>query len=62
MLRQCARLLIPSLIEYIAKMAPSVNDGSINEQHASAIGEVWKAFSAFFATVAEDHSMFVGRS
>ncbi len=56
-LRHCARLLIPSLIEYIAKMAPLVNDGSITESHAAAIGEVWKAFSAFFVSVAEDHSM-----
>ncbi|KAF8916460.1 clathrin-coated vesicle protein [Mucidula mucida] len=55
-LRHCARLLIPSLIEYIAKMAPLVNDGSITESHAAAIGEVWKAFSAFFVSVAEDHS------
>jgi hypothetical protein len=49
-------MLIPGLIEYIAKMAPLVNDGSISEPHAAAIGEVWKAFSAFFASVPEDHS------
>lgn len=54
-LRQCAKLLVPSLIEYIAKMAPLVNDGSITESHAAAIGEVWKAFSSFFASVAEEH-------
>ncbi|KAJ7604033.1 clathrin-coated vesicle protein [Roridomyces roridus] len=54
-LQQCARLLVPGLIEYIAKMAPSVNDGTISEPHAAAVGEVWKAFSAFFATVPEDH-------
>lgn len=56
-LRQCARLLVPSLIEYIAKMAPLANDGSITESHATAIGEVWKAFSSFFASVAEEHRM-----
>ncbi|KAK0495924.1 clathrin-coated vesicle protein [Armillaria luteobubalina] len=54
-LRQCAKLLVPSLIEYIAKMAPLANDGSITETHAVAIGEVWKAFSSFFASVAEEH-------
>ncbi|KAK0239818.1 clathrin-coated vesicle protein [Armillaria nabsnona] len=56
-LRQCAKLLVPSLIEYIAKMAPLANDGSITESHAAAIGEVWKAFSSFFASVAEEHRM-----
>ncbi|KAJ6560948.1 clathrin-coated vesicle protein [Mycena sp. CBHHK59/15] len=39
MLRQCAKMLIPGLIEYIAKMAPLVNDGSITEPHTAAIGE-----------------------
>ncbi|KAK0203615.1 clathrin-coated vesicle protein [Desarmillaria ectypa] len=52
---QCAKLLVPSLIEYIAKMAPFASDGSITESHAAAIGEVWKAFSSFFASVAEEH-------
>ncbi|KAJ7198315.1 clathrin-coated vesicle protein [Mycena pura] len=55
LLQQCAKLLIPGLIEYIAKMAPLANDGSISEPHAVAIGEVWKAFSALFASVAEDY-------
>ncbi|KAJ7767277.1 clathrin-coated vesicle protein [Mycena metata] len=55
MLQQCAKILIPGLIEYIAKMAPLVSDGSITEPHAAAIGEVWKAFSAFFGSVSEDH-------
>jgi len=55
MLQQCAKTLLPGLIEYIAKMAPLVSDGSITEPHAAAIGEVWKAFSAFFAAVPEDH-------
>ncbi|KAJ7211147.1 hypothetical protein GGX14DRAFT_623566 [Mycena pura] len=36
-------------------MAPLVNNGSISEPHAVAIGEVWKAFSALFASVAEDY-------
>jgi len=53
MLRQCAKLLLPGLIQYVAKIAPLVSDGSISEAHAAAIGEVWKAFSAFFASVPE---------
>ncbi|KAJ7168806.1 clathrin-coated vesicle protein [Mycena filopes] len=55
MLQQCAKLLIPGLIEFIAKVAPLVSDGSITEPHAAAVGEVWKAFSAFFGSVPEDH-------
>ncbi|KAJ7472591.1 clathrin-coated vesicle protein [Mycena latifolia] len=54
MLQQCAKMLFPGLIEYIAKMAPLVSDGSITEPHAAAVGEVWKAFSAFFSSVPED--------
>lgn len=54
MLQQCARMLFPGLIEFIAKMAPLVSDGSITEPHAAAVGEVWKAFSAFFSSVSED--------
>lgn len=55
MLRQCAKLLFPGLIEYIAKMAPLVNDNTVSELQGMAIGEVWKAFSAFFASVPEEH-------
>ena len=50
-----AKLLIPGLIEYIAKMAPLVHEGSIPEPHVAAVGEVWKAFSAFFASVPEPY-------
>ena len=53
-LRQCVRLLIPALVEFIAKMAPLVHEGSITEPQAAAIGEIWKAFSIFFSTVSED--------
>jgi HEAT repeat-containing protein 5 len=55
MLLGCTRLLIPSLIEYVAKIAPLVFDGSISEPQVAAVGEVWKAFSAFFASIAENH-------
>ncbi|KAG6906802.1 hypothetical protein DXG01_012050 [Tephrocybe rancida] len=55
MLHQCVRLLIPGLIEYIAKVAPLVHDGSITEPQVTAVGEVWKAFSAFFSSTPEPH-------
>ncbi|KAJ7066512.1 clathrin-coated vesicle protein [Mycena amicta] len=54
LLHHCTRLLIPGLVEYIAKMAPLVSDGSISEPHAAAVGEVWKAFSALFGSASEE--------
>jgi hypothetical protein len=37
----------------MVKMAPSVHDGSIAEIEAAAIGEIWKAFSSVYASLAE---------
>jgi hypothetical protein len=53
MLRQCTKMLVPALIEYVAKIAPYVIDGSVSEMHATAVAEVWKAFSAIFISVDE---------
>ncbi|CAA7266119.1 unnamed protein product [Cyclocybe aegerita] len=53
-LRQCARLLLPGLIEFVAKVAPAVHEGSVSETQAAAISEVWKAFAALFTSTAED--------
>ncbi|KAJ3824050.1 clathrin-coated vesicle protein [Lentinula raphanica] len=53
LLRCCVKLLMPALIEYIAKMVPLVNDGTISESHATAISEVWKAFAIFFGSLTE---------
>lgn len=58
MLRQCARSILPALIEYVAKMAPLVNEGSISEQHLAGIGEVWKAFAVLFTSVPDDQREF----
>jgi HEAT repeat-containing protein 5 len=55
-LRQCTKLLLPGLIEFVAKVSPSVIDGSVSEHHSAALSEVWKAFSAFLTSVPEDHS------
>ena len=55
MLRQCVRLLIPGLIEFLAKMSPAIQDGSIIESHAAAVGEVWRAFAALFSSTLEEH-------
>jgi hypothetical protein len=59
MLRQCARFLLPALIEYIAKMTPLVDDVSISEQHLAAIAEVWKAFAVLFTSIPEDQREFL---
>jgi HEAT repeat-containing protein 5 len=58
MLRQCAKFLLPALIEYIAKMVPLVDDGSVSEQHLASISEVWKAFAMLFTSVPNDQREF----
>lgn len=65
MLRQCAKSLLPSLVEFVAKMAPTVDDSSVSDQQLAAIGEVWKAFAALFVSVPEDqreHHYFLSAS
>lgn len=59
MLRLCAKLLFPGFIEFVANMAPLVNDNSISEPQATAIGEVWKAFAAFFGFVSEEYREYL---
>lgn len=54
MLCDCPKFLLPALIEYVAKMAPLIDDGSASDQQLAAIPEIWKAFSAFFASTPED--------
>ena len=61
-LHECTKQLLPGLVEFIAKMAPLVNDGNIGEGRIAAIGEVWKAFSTFFSIIPENERMsFVHR-
>ncbi|KAG1883078.1 hypothetical protein F4604DRAFT_1920974 [Suillus subluteus] len=45
LLRACVRLLLPALIQYVAKMVPRVDDGTVSEQQAISIDEVWKTFA-----------------
>ncbi|KAJ3914962.1 clathrin-coated vesicle protein [Lentinula edodes] len=58
LLRCCVKLLMPALIEYIAKMVPLVNNGSISENHGTAISEVWKPFAIFFGSLTEGARKF----
>ncbi|KAL0960465.1 hypothetical protein HGRIS_005508 [Hohenbuehelia grisea] len=55
LLKDCCRLVIPGLVEYIAKMAPLSADGSISDAQSAAVGEIWKAYTAVFASIAEDY-------
>ena len=52
-LLECTRQVFPGLVDFIAKTAPLLNDGSISEARTAAVGEVWKAFSAFFSSIPE---------
>ncbi|KAG2033122.1 armadillo-type protein [Suillus americanus] len=53
LLRACVRLLLPALIQYVAKMVPRVDDGTVSEQQAISIDEVWKTF-ATLVSLAKD--------
>lgn len=51
--RACIRLLLPALIRYVAKMVPQVDEGTVSEQQATSIDEVWKTF-ATLVSLAKD--------
>lgn len=53
LLRQCPRLLMPGLIEFVAQSAGTVEGGILPETRLTALNEVWKAFSLFFSSVPE---------
>ena len=54
LLRQCPRLLMPGLIEFVAQSAGMVEGGTLPDTRLAALNEVWKAFSLFFGSVPED--------
>ncbi|KAF9239616.1 armadillo-type protein [Melanogaster broomeanus] len=53
LLRSCVRLLLPAMVQFIAKISPRLDDGSLSEQHSASIDEVWKTFSALLALATE---------
>jgi HEAT repeat-containing protein 5 len=55
--RQCPRLLIPGMIEFIAKNV-SIEDGKASEAQMTALGEVWKAISILFSSTPEGSRMY----
>lgn len=53
MLRQCIRMLLPGMVEYVAKVAGMVADEAAVESHLPAVGEIIKAFGTLFTNIAE---------
>ena len=52
-LKQCARLLLPGMIESVAKIA--VQDGEGAEKRVQIVAEMWKAFAALFTASSEEN-------
>lgn len=57
-LRQCAKLLLPGLIECIAKIAVS-EESDVLERHSQILAEAFKSFSALFTSTPDDKSKVV---
>jgi len=53
-LRQCARLLLPGMVECLAKIAASSDDDATSDQYMATMAEIYKAFSALFLSFAEE--------
>lgn len=58
LLRACIRLLLPALIQYVAKMVPRVDDGTVSEQQAISIDEVWKTFATLVSLAKEEQRQY----
>lgn len=54
MLRQCVRMLLPGMVEYVAKVAGMEADEAAVQSHMPAVGEIIKAFGTLFTNIAED--------
>ena len=54
MLRQCIRMLLPGMVEYVAKVVGMVADEAAVQSPLPAVGEIIKAFGTLFTNVAED--------
>ena len=52
-LQRTARLLLPGMIECVAKIAVISDDASY-ERRSQIIGEIWKAFAALYASASEE--------
>jgi len=54
MLRQCIRMLLPGVVEYVAKVAGMAADEAAVQSHLPAVGEIIRAFDTLFTSIAED--------
>ena len=52
-LRQCIRMLLPGMVEYVAKVAGMEADEAAVQSHLPAVGEIIKAFGTLFSNIAE---------
>jgi hypothetical protein len=58
LLRACVRLLLPALIQYVAKMVPRVDEGTVSEQQAISIDEVWKTFATLVSLAKDEQRQY----
>lgn len=54
MLRQCAKTLLPGMVEYVARVAGMAGEEDALQNHLPAVGEIIKAFGTLFTTIPED--------
>ena len=60
LLRTCARLLLPGLIQFVARISRLLDNGSLSEANSASIEEIGKAFTALIAlTTTEQCNVFV---
>ncbi len=52
-LRNCVKLLLPGMIECIAKIVAG-DENETPDLRTQIVGEIWKAFSALFSSTPED--------
>ncbi|KAL4065423.1 armadillo-type protein [Scleroderma yunnanense] len=55
LLRSCSRLLLPALVQYIARISPHLDDDTLSEQHCTAIEEVYKTFTTLLLLVTQEN-------
>ncbi|KAG1715659.1 hypothetical protein ID866_1501 [Astraeus odoratus] len=54
LLRGCSRLLLPALVQYIARLSSHLDDDTPSDQYCAVIEEVYKTFSALLLLVTEE--------
>jgi hypothetical protein len=47
-------MLLPGMVEYVAKVAGMAADEAALQSHLPAVGEIIKAFGTLFSNIAED--------